>query len=123
MTPPETRFGGLTIWSPAPDQVAGILSGALNIRLQRRTATAEGGHYSGRAGDLTISVHPGDEPAIELAFLVPAIGTAIDECRARGAAVTSAPGPRPYGTSATLLGPGSLRLELVQTPPSAGQER
>jgi hypothetical protein len=115
MTGDETRLGGLNIWSTAPDRVADVLSGGLGVVLRRRSGRPSGAHYVGQVGGLTISIHTSDQPAVELAFVVPAIEAAIEQCLARGVAVTSRPEPRPYGISAGLLGPDTLRIELVQT--------
>lgn len=114
MSDDETRLGGLNIWSAAPDEVADLLSNGLGLGL-RRCPGPDGNHYVGRADGLAISIHPGKEPAVELAFVVPAIQQAIKECQARGAAVTSSADRRPYGISASLAAPGPLRIELVQT--------
>ena len=103
------RLAGINVWSAAPGDAAALLENALGIGLRERD-----GHWSGRAGELMVSVHPSAEPHSELAFLVDAIEPAIESSTARGARVLSGPTAEPYGVSAHLEGPGDLRIELVQ---------
>ena len=107
------KLAGLNVWSTAPESVAGVLDGPLGIGLRSRDGD-DGTHFSGRAGELMVSVHPGDRPGVELAFVVDAIEPAIDACRTQGATLISGPEREPYGVSAHLQGPDELRIELVQ---------
>jgi hypothetical protein len=114
MSSGEARLAAVNVWSAAPQDVARALDGALGIPLRERDGAEGAGHFSGRAGELVISVHPGAEPGTELAFVVDELEGAIAACAARGARVLAGPTTEPYGLSAHLEGPGELRIELVQ---------
>jgi len=59
-----TRLAGLNLWSTYPADLAELLGDALGITLTSRSALG-GQHFSGRAGQLLISVHPSDEAGVE----------------------------------------------------------
>jgi predicted enzyme related to lactoylglutathione lyase len=105
-------LAGLNLWSTSPAALAELLGHALGITLTSRSA-ADGQHFSGRAGQLMISVHPSDDGGVELAFATDDIEVAVAACAARGASVVQGPERKPYGVSAHLVGPDDLRLELV----------
>ena len=113
--PTRSRLGGVNIWSPEPERVAIMLGDALGLRLQGRTAD-DGPHFSGRPGDMMLSVHPGEGSHTELAFIVEALDSAIAECAARGGRLIEGPARLPYGISAHLSGPADFRMELVEMP-------
>jgi hypothetical protein len=110
---PVARLAGVNVWSPAPQAAAGLLEGALGITLRERM-TSDGPHFSGRAENLTLSLHPGGEAGAELAFVVDDAESAVAACTARGSRVISGPTREPYGLSTHLAGPGALRVELVE---------
>jgi predicted enzyme related to lactoylglutathione lyase len=107
------KLAGLNLWSTAPEGVAGVLDDALGISLRSRD-NEDGQHFSGRAGELMVSVHPSEKAGVELAFVVDTIESAIEACRAQGAILVSGPEREPYGVSAHLQGPDDMRIELVQ---------
>jgi predicted enzyme related to lactoylglutathione lyase len=107
-----TRLAGLNLWSTSPADLAELLGDALGITLTSRNGL-DGQHFSGRAGQLMISVHPSDDAGVELAFTTDDIEAAVAACAARGASVVQSPERKPYGVSAHLVGPDDLRLELV----------
>jgi predicted enzyme related to lactoylglutathione lyase len=107
------KLAGLNVWSTAPESVAGVLNGALGIALKSREGD-RGQHFTGRAGELMVSIHPSEKPGVELAFVVDAIDSAVEACRSQGATVISGPEREPYGVSAHLQGPDEIRIELVQ---------
>jgi predicted enzyme related to lactoylglutathione lyase len=91
-----------------------MLGAALGKELRERDGAPDGPHFSGRAGDLMLSVHPSKEPYAELALLVADLDHAIEVCAERGSRVVSGPAAEPYGRVAHMAGPGGLRVELVQ---------
>ena len=107
-----TRLAGLNLWSTSPADLAALLGDALGITLKSRSAL-DGEHFSGRAGQLMISVHPSADAGVELAFTTDDIDVAVAACAAQGASVIQGPERKPYGVSAHLVGPDDLRLELV----------
>jgi hypothetical protein len=117
--PREPRLAGINVWSPEAERVASLLGDALGIGLRGRTAD-DGRHYSGRLGDLILSVHPGEQGHTELAFVVEEIGSAITRCAEHGGRVIEEPARLPYGISAHVAAPGALRIELVE--PASGDE-
>lgn len=107
-----TRLAGLNLWSASPADLAAFLEGALGIALTSRQG-ADGPHFSGRAGQLMISVHPSSDAGVELAFITDDIDATVAACVAGGGSVLQSPTQMPYGVSARLAGPDDLRLELV----------
>lgn len=106
------KLAALNLWSTSPESSAEIIGGALQIALTSRGAE-DGQHFSGRAGDLMVSVHPGRETSVELAFTTDDMDAALAACTTRGASVVEGPERKPYGVSAHLVGPDGLRFELV----------
>jgi predicted enzyme related to lactoylglutathione lyase len=111
---PTPRLAGLNLWSTSPADLAEFLGDALGIALTSRNGS-DGQHFSGRAGQLMISVHPRSDAGVELAFTTDDIEDTVAACVAGGGSVLQRPTQMPYGVSARVVGPDDLRLELVAT--------
>ena len=107
------HLGAVNVWSPHPRQVADLLSSLVGAEPRHRVAD-DGDHFSVRTGELIISIHPGDRPDLELAFVVQDIDSALERCTTFGGHTSASPEPSSYGITARVNGPAPLRLELVQ---------